>query len=46
VIADLWTLTGEAIRRARASSGGKVSQAARRLGVNRSTIYRHTTRAH
>ncbi|MEF7615674.1 sigma-54-dependent Fis family transcriptional regulator [Aquincola sp. MAHUQ-54] len=38
---DLRSLTAEAIDRALAAHGGRVSAAARALGVHRSTVYRH-----
>ena len=38
--APLDAITREAMRQALAAAGGNVSQAARRLGVNRSTLYR------
>ena len=43
---DLRSLADDAIRRALDACGGNVSRAARLLGVNRSTIYRHGQRPH
>lgn len=45
-VGDLRTLADDAIRRALDACGGNVSRAARLLGVNRSTIYRHGQRTH
>ncbi|MFM2121253.1 MAG: Bacterial regulatory protein Fis family, partial [Pseudomonadota bacterium] len=38
---DLAALERSAIAQALAECGGRVSEAARRLGVHRSTVYRH-----
>lgn len=40
---DLGAVTRAAIEATLAASGGNISEAARRLGIHRSTLHRHLT---